>query len=495
MSGEMEVQSREDAVLRTGQVVAGKYIVDRLIAQGGMAAVWAGSNLTTGKRVALKIILRSFAGNDAAAELFRREALAASKVNHPNVVSIFDVVDHQGMTCIVMELLEGETLGAFLRRRGALDLQETATLLLPAMRGVAAANAQGVIHRDLKPGNIFLCKGEDGTLLGAKVLDFGVSVMAERAFARSSEEPQSFPRFGTPSYMAPEDVGGSAVIDARVDVYAFGVLLFECLTGKVPFTGEPDGDLLVRILSVPAPRVTDVRPDLPLEVSVIVERALAKDPEERFPDVEHLIRATEDHLLPALPVHRSLSPIAGVSLLYVRDPMVTVPAKRPPASSAPPAAVRQRPWAPVTAWLAARTRRRHLWFAVLALVVVVAVWAAARTPVAKDRRLQEATLIREVAPPPSIEPPPAPASAAPSQATEPTGAQGAGTPPSPAVQAVPSPAAVAPAPAPTAASPSRLRPSDQPPRLRTAPATRRRSSRGSPNVAVPRAGRLSPSDF
>jgi serine/threonine-protein kinase len=398
MSGEMEAQSGDDTMLRPGQVVAGKYRVDRLIAEGGMAAVWAGTNSTTGKRVALKIILRSFAGNDAAAEMFKREALAASKINHPNVVSIFDVVDHQGMTCIVMELLEGETLAAFLRRRGALDMRETATLLLPAMRGVAAANSQGVIHRDLKPGNIFLCTGADGCLLGAKVLDFGVSVMAERVFARSSEEPNSFPRFGTPSYMAPEDVGGSAVIDARVDVYAFGVLLFECLTGRVPFVGEPNGDLLMRILSAPAPRVSELRPDLPVEVSVIVERALAKDPDERFPDVEHLIRATEDHLLPALSVHRSLSPIAGVSLLYVRDPMVKVPLRRPAQEPAP-----REPGRAALAWagLASFAQRRHLWFAALVVGVALVVWAVALTPAAKDHHMPETSPVRGM-PPPSV---------------------------------------------------------------------------------------------
>jgi serine/threonine-protein kinase len=126
-------------------------------------------------------MLPVFATVGEAMELFRREALAASRVNHPNVVNIFDVIEHEGMTCIVMELLEGETLGTYLASHGPLSLDEAVALLLPAMRGVAAANERGIIHRDLKPGNLFLCKDAQGRLLATKVLDFGISMSAERS--------------------------------------------------------------------------------------------------------------------------------------------------------------------------------------------------------------------------------------------------------------------------------------------------------------------------
>src|ERR1700690_3521061 len=194
-------QKLVETILRPGQMVGGQYRVDHLVGQGGMAAVWAGVNEHTGKRVALKVILLSLSTTRDAQNLFHREALAASRVNHPNVVSVFDIIEHEGMTCIVMEMLEGESLGSYIARKGFLSVNEAATLLLPAMRGVAAANAQGVIHRDLKPQNIFICVEPDGRIVTTKVLDFGISVMMERVV-----EPSAGPivalAAGTPAYMS-----------------------------------------------------------------------------------------------------------------------------------------------------------------------------------------------------------------------------------------------------------------------------------------------------
>jgi eukaryotic-like serine/threonine-protein kinase len=300
-----------ETVLRPGQIVAAQYRVDRLIAKGGMAALWAGTSEHTGKRVALKVILHSFAANDEVIELFRREALSASKVNHPNVVNIFDVIDHEGMTCIVMELLDGETLGSYLARNGALSLEKTLALLLPAMHGVAAANAQGVVHRDLKPGNIFLCCSSDGRLITTKVLDFGISVMMGRV-GDAAPATDLFTMFGTPAYMAPEAIEFSPTIDGRADVYGFGVLLFEMLTGKLPFIGPPGLDLLRRILTEDAPMVTLYRSDLSSDVVNLIACALAKDPNDRFPDMAHLVQATEDRLLPLLPTPSCPAPISDI---------------------------------------------------------------------------------------------------------------------------------------------------------------------------------------
>ena len=304
-------QARVDEVLRPGQVVDGRYRVDHLIAEGGMAAVWAGHNIRVGKRVALKVIRRSFATQDLAVEMLRRESIAASKVNHPNVVNVFDVIDHQGMTCIVMELLQGESLAEYLAKRGSLTFDEAATLLLPAMRGVAAAHAQGVVHRDLKPGNIFLCRDNDGSLLATKVLDFGISKFTGRA-PDAGSDLTDLTHFGTPAYMAPEDIAGSATVDVRTDVYGFGVLLFESLTGRRLFTDEPSLALLYKILTEPAPNLGDLRPELPVEVRSIVDCALAKDPEDRFSSVEDLIRAIDNHLACAPTVRVRLPVLAKV---------------------------------------------------------------------------------------------------------------------------------------------------------------------------------------
>jgi serine/threonine protein kinase len=311
-------QNTPETTLQPGQLVAGKYRVDRLLGKGGMAEVWAGTNERTGKRIALKAILRSFASSSDAVELFRREALAGSRVNHPNVVNVFDVIDHDGMTCIVMEMLEGEPFGTYLRRKGKLSVEEAITLLLPAMRGVAAANAEGVVHRDLKPQNIYICIGPDGRLVTTKVLDFGIAVMREKS-VDGAEVTQLLATHGTPAYMSPEHISGALDIDERADVYGFGVLFFEALTGQVPFSGDAGPALLVRILNEAAPKITGLQPDLPPAIVEIIERAMAKDPRDRFRTIDDFIRAVEDCFLPSSPLPRSLTPMAGVPLFALSE--------------------------------------------------------------------------------------------------------------------------------------------------------------------------------
>ena len=311
-------QKTVETILQAGQLVDGKYRVEHLLGEGGMAAVWAGTNERTGKRVALKVILRSLATTPAAQGLFHSEALASSRVNHPNVVTVFDVIEHEGMACIVMELLEGEPLGSYITRKGFLSLNEAAELLLPAMRGVAAAHAQGVIHRDLKPQNIFVCIGPDGRIVTSKVLDFGISVMVERAMD-SSAGPLAGLAMGTPAYMSPESLMGSTSVDERADVYGFGVLLYEALTGQMPFPGEPGPALYERIVNEPAPSVRLFRPDLPLGWVRIIETALAKRPCDRYVDLNRMVSALEDQLMPLTPIPGLATPPAGIPSLASRD--------------------------------------------------------------------------------------------------------------------------------------------------------------------------------
>jgi serine/threonine protein kinase len=321
MTGENQKQAMLDTILHPGQILGGKYRVDKLLGKGGMAAVWAGENQPTGKRVALKVILRSFvaaSGGDSA-ELFRREALAAGRVNHPNVVNVFDVIDHEGLTCIVMELLDGEPFGTYLARKGFLSVEEAVTMLLPAMRGVAAANAEGVVHRDLKPQNIFLCVGPDGRYVTTKVLDFGISVIMEKAMEAGTSTRQ-VTTHGTPAYMSPEHITGAPNIDERADVYGFGVLFYEALSGQLPFLGEPGPALLMRILSSPAPRITLFRPDLPAPLVEIIERAMDRDPARRFQSLDEFVRAIEEFTYPPSPLPRSLTPMAGVPIIALSEP-------------------------------------------------------------------------------------------------------------------------------------------------------------------------------
>jgi serine/threonine-protein kinase len=316
-SAEAQRETAADSILQAGQLVGERYRVEHLLGQGGMAAVWAGTNERTGKHVALKVILRSLAKTSLAQGLFHSEVLAASLVNHPNVVTVFDVIEHEGMACIVMELLEGEPLGNYIARKGFLGVNEATMLLLPAMRGVAAANAQGVIHRDLKPQNIFICMEPDGRIVTTKVLDFGISVMVERGMDPSADPVSAM---GTPAYMSPEHILGVAQIDARADVYGFGVLLYEALTGETPFPGEPSPALFDRVLyKAPVPlRVT--RPELPPGLVRIIEKAMAKDREQRFSDVNLMVLAIEDELMPATPAPRLLTPYAGVPIHAGREP-------------------------------------------------------------------------------------------------------------------------------------------------------------------------------
>ena len=322
MTEERRIDVAPYGAVEVGQVVAGTYRIERLLGKGGMAAVWEGVSQRTGKRVALKVILGGPDAEGGGAEMLRREALAASRINHPNVVNIYDVIEHEGLTCIVMELLDGEPLRAYLARKGFLRLEEATTLLLPAMRGVAAANALGVIHRDLKPQNVFICVGPDGRMLTTKVLDFGISLVPGR-LPDSPPLAQMTPTHGTPAYMSPEHIQGLADLDGRADVYGFGVLFFEALTGQLPFLGPPGRELLMRIVTAPAPRVTVFRPDLPVAFADIVERALAKDPRNRFANVGVFIEAIEACLLPASELPRALTPMAGVpiSVAFERSPL------------------------------------------------------------------------------------------------------------------------------------------------------------------------------
>ncbi len=489
MSSETLKQLRIDAVLSPGETVGGSYRVDRLIAEGGMAAVWAGENLRTGKRVALKVIRRSFAVQSIASEMFRRESIAASKVNHPNVVNVFDVIDHAGMTLIVMELMQGETLAEYLEQHKPLSLGETVMLLLPAMRGVAAAHAQGVIHRDLKPGNIFLCRAHDGGLVTTKVLDFGISKFGSRHTNGESDQID-LARFGTPAYMSPEDIAGSALVDARTDVYAFGVLLFEALTGRVPFEGQPSSELMERILSEAAPKVRRLRPELPAEVELIIDRALAKKPEARFANVSSLIQAIEEQILPSLAVPRAMMSMMDSSLSFANSfsaaaprPVVEDPASFEPTPSnvSRPSRAKRSPQGILRLWSGLSLGWRLGIVFAAALLFGTSLWALytpTQPSAAEPSRAVETAAVAPVVPPPAPIPAPAPVAEQPSLPA-------------------PTPAAVGEGPnVPVPHEPSKdvasfASPFEESRAAKPTHGSRSRKTSG----ATPRAGRLSASDF
>jgi eukaryotic-like serine/threonine-protein kinase len=343
-----------ESLVSPGEILDHKYVVENLIGVGGMSAVWAATNRRTGRPVALKMLLQSVAEDEAARERFRLEALAAGRINHPNVVTIFDIFEHGARDCIVMERLVGESLAVRLARAGPLDPAEAFPLLLPALRGVAAAHAHQVIHRDLKPHNVFLCAGPDGAYVTTKVLDFGISKILQPTPGK--DDPTNPGKLMcTPPYMAPELAEGDRTARRRTDVYGFGAVLYETLTGHRPFEGLEGMPLLNHIAKLPPTPMTSFRPDLHPDVVALVERAMAKDPRDRYRSVEMLIGAIES-LLPAASVLHALTPVVGVPII-------------PGGGPSPPVGESSQPRLP---WIVAGIAT--------AIAVGLALWIAVRGP-------------------------------------------------------------------------------------------------------------------
>jgi serine/threonine-protein kinase len=285
--------AKPSQTLAIGEVVADKYRIERLLGSGGMAEVYAAVNIRTDRRVALKWILPALAASNEVLARFRREALAAGRINHPNVVTIFDVVEHQGSACLVMELLSGETLADRMKRLGQMAFVEAVAIMLPAMRGVAAAHFHGVIHRDLKPDNIFLCMDADGSIRDCKVLDFGVSKLTVADAATTGDITLSGNVVGTPEYMAPEQVRAGKHADHRIDIYSMGVVFYEMLAGRPPFVGEHFSGLMLDIMQRDPPPLHTLRADVPRRLAGVIHRALARDLDKRYADMQSFISAVE----------------------------------------------------------------------------------------------------------------------------------------------------------------------------------------------------------
>jgi serine/threonine-protein kinase len=309
-------------------VVAERYRIEKLLGRGGMAEVYAAVNLRTDKRVALKWIRPALASTAEGLARFRREALAAGRITHSSVVTIYDVVEHQGAACLVMELLEGETLAKRLARSGRLPLVEVIALVLPAMRGVAAAHAEGVVHRDLKPDNIFVCLDERGQVQGCKVLDFGVSKVAVPAAVVPANITVSGHMVGTPSYMSPEQVRGASDVDQRADVYALGLVLYEMLAGRPPFVHEQFSAVILDILYQDAPPITNVRPDVPRGIARALHRALSRDRDRRFSDVPSFISALEEAARDELHLPVGTPPVGLITQITPTRPELPSGARR-----------------------------------------------------------------------------------------------------------------------------------------------------------------------
>jgi eukaryotic-like serine/threonine-protein kinase len=265
----------------------GSYELVARIGEGGMGTVYAAVHVGLGKRVAIKTLRTAFAADDDVRARFVREGKAAVAVRHPNVVDVDDVGVHEGIPYLVMELLEGESLAAMLGRRQRLSPQETADIVVPVLSAMAESHRAGVVHRDLKPDNIFLARGAGG-LPVPKVLDFGISKLLETQSFRLTGEKAML---GTPYYMAPEQASSARDVDARSDLYAIGVILYHALSGRVPFAGSSLAQVLSLILHAPPVPLQERAPDVPPALERVVLRAMEKDPALRFQDARSLGRA------------------------------------------------------------------------------------------------------------------------------------------------------------------------------------------------------------
>jgi eukaryotic-like serine/threonine-protein kinase len=275
-------EGQSDDTLAPGSTL-GRYEVGRLLGRGGMGAVYEAVHRDLKKRVAIKVLSATLASEDAK-QRFLREGEAASRISHPNVVDVTDVGVEGALSYLVMEFLEGEDLSNRLAREGSLSPRDAADILLPVCAGLAVAHDEGVVHRDLKPENIFLVRQRQGGV-EPKVLDFGISKLTGRnAMAMTG----TIATFGTPYYMPPEQVRGARQADQRSDVYALGVVLYECVTGRRPFEADNIYSMLHAIGGGEYPSPRTVRPELPLELEATIVRAMRLDPADRFPSVRHL---------------------------------------------------------------------------------------------------------------------------------------------------------------------------------------------------------------
>jgi serine/threonine protein kinase len=272
--------------LTAGAVVANRYRLERLIGKGGMGAVWSATHLLTHKKVALKFLVGAHAAKPEARRRFVLEARASSALRHPNVVAVHDLLDLDGdAPAMVLDLLEGETLGAQLSRRGALSTAETAAIGVQLVSAVGTAHAHGIVHRDLKPDNVFLVDDATGGT-AVKVLDFGMAkLFAPEAETNPDVEATAEGTvLGTPHYMSPEQAFGDPV-DHRADIWAIGVVLYECLSGSRPIGGATQAEVFRNLAAAAIRPLRSVAPQVPEDLSCMVGSMLARSPEARPRDL------------------------------------------------------------------------------------------------------------------------------------------------------------------------------------------------------------------
>lgn len=267
-------------MITRGQKINDRYQIIRTIGEGGMANVYLAYDTILDRNVAVKILRGDLANDEKFVRRFQREAISASSLNHPNIVEMYDVGEDDGKYFIVMEYLEGQTLKSLIKKRGHLSLAEVIDIMLQLTSGIACAHDSYIIHRDIKPQNVLIL--EDGTV---KITDFGIAMALN-----SNELTQTNSVMGSVHYLPPEQANGSGAT-IKSDIYSLGILMYELLTGKLPFKGENAVEIAIKQMRDPIPSVCEFNPEIPQSVENVILKAAAKNPKNRY---ENALEMHED---------------------------------------------------------------------------------------------------------------------------------------------------------------------------------------------------------
>ena len=312
--------------MRSGELVAGKYRLDARLGIGGMGEVWRATHIGTGRGYAIKFMHAHVAASATARERFSREARASAAVNHPAVIDVFDVGEHdEGALYLAMELLDGIPLADAFHASPPLTIHDLCVVMHDTARALAAAHAAGIVHRDIKPANIFLHKDRATGLAAAKILDFGIS-----KFSNMQDQTGTGAVLGSPRYMSPEQTRSAAAVDHRADLWACGVILFEGLAGTWPHEGDSYSSLVVAICTAPPRSIDQLAPDAPEHVRAIVRDCL-KPLDQRLSTAtelaERLAASLRDPALAttplALPLHPPTESIKSTTGVRIRPLLST----------------------------------------------------------------------------------------------------------------------------------------------------------------------------